>query len=210
MKISIIGASAGLGLATLNRALDLGHQVTTLSRRPIMQPISTQITKIRGDALKEADLKLAIKDADAILVTLGTNGKIKATTLFSQFAKLIVKINEEEKINAPIIIVTGFGTDPCVKYIQWYLKLPFKILLGRVYKDKTLMEDIIANSSLKWEFVRPGVMNNKPVSEMYRVETMLFPSIKIRTISRNDVADYIVKEAVNQTNIHKYVAITQH
>lgn len=208
MKISIIGASAGLGLATLKRALELGHDVTTLSRRQI-DIENKQLTKIQGDALNETDLKLAIRDSDTILVTLGTNGNIKATTLFSEFAKLIVKINEIEKINAPIIIVTGFGTDPCIPYIQWYLKLPFKILLGKVYKDKTKMEYIVSNSNLNWEFVRPAMMNNRPVSQKYRIETILYPEIKIRTISRNDVADYLVKEAVRKENMRTFVAITQ-
>lgn len=208
MKISIIGASAGLGLATLKRALELGHDVTTLSRRQI-DIENKQLTKIQGDALNETDLKLAIRDSDTILVTLGTNGNIKATTLFSEFAKLIVKINEIEKINAPIIIVTGFETDPCIPYIQWYLKLPFKILLGKVYKDKTKMEYIVSNSNLNWEFVRPAMMNNRPVSQKYRIETILYPEIKIRTISRNDVADYLVKEAVRKENMRTFVAITQ-
>jgi len=34
---------------------------------------------------------------------------MKATTLFSDFAKLIVEIHRENKIDIPFIFVTGFG-----------------------------------------------------------------------------------------------------
>lgn len=70
------------------------------------------------------------------------------------------------------------------------------------------MEGYISRSKIKWEVVRPGLLNNKPLSENYRVETKLYKGINIGSISRADVADYMVKQAENPTELYNYVSLT--
>jgi hypothetical protein len=56
---------------------------------------------IVGDATNKVDLLNSIQSADSLIVTLGTGKNMKATTLFSDFAKLIVEIHSERKIEIP-------------------------------------------------------------------------------------------------------------
>ena len=70
------------------------------------------------------------------------------------------------------------------------------------------MEEIIADSKMKWEFVRPGILKDKPLTEKYRVETKLFKGINIGGINRTDVADYLVKQAENPSELYKYVSLS--
>ena len=93
MNITIIGASAGIGLETVKRGLNRNHSLTTLSRSKIEIEEKKSFNMILGDATNKADLINSIQQADAIIVTLGTGRNMKATTLFSDFAKLIVEIN---------------------------------------------------------------------------------------------------------------------
>lgn len=72
MKIIIIGASAGVGLETVKRGLELGHSITTLSRSGIDLPENQNLTVLRGSALNEGDLKKSLENTDAVIVTLGT------------------------------------------------------------------------------------------------------------------------------------------
>ena len=209
MKITIIGASAGIGLETVKRGLIRNHSITTLSRSEIKIEEKKSLTMIIGDATNKADLLKSIQNAEAIIVTLGTSKNMKATTLFSDFAKLMVEIHRENKIEVPFIFVTGFGAGESKNYVPWLVKLFLKYLLKDVYVDKTKMEEIITSSELNWTVVRPGRLLDKELTEKYRIENKLFKGINIGGINRADVADFLIKQAENQTELKKYIAISE-
>jgi putative NADH-flavin reductase len=209
MNITIIGASAGIGLETVKRGLNRNHSLTTLSRSKIEIEEKKSFNMILGDATNKADLINSIQQADAIIVTLGTGRNMKATTLFSDFAKLIVEINREKKMDVPFIFVTGFGAGESKNYVPWMVKLFLKYLLKDVYADKTKMEEIITNSDLNWTVVRPGRLLDKELTEKYRIENTLFKGINIGGINRADVADFLIKQVEKQTELKKYIALSE-
>jgi putative NADH-flavin reductase len=209
MNITIIGASAGIGLETLKRGLDRNHSITTLSRSEIEIDQNKSLNMILGDATNKADLLNSMQNADALIITLGTGKNMKATTLFSDFAKLIVEIHKENKIDIPVIFVTGFGAGESKNYVAWLVKMFLKYFLKYVYADKTKMEEIITSSDLNWTVVRPGRLLDKELTEKYRIENKLFKGINIGGINRADVADFLIKQAEKQTELKKYVAISE-
>ena len=123
MKIAVIGASAGIGLETVKRALERNHEVTALSRSTVEISENPLLRSITGDALHKNDLARAMHGADAVIVTLGTRKNMKQTTLFSDFAKLLLEIQKESKSKAIHLIVTGFGTGESANYVGWFVKL---------------------------------------------------------------------------------------
>jgi len=209
MNITIIGASAGIGLETVKRGLIRKHSITTLSRSEIGIEGKKSLNRILGDATNKADVINSIQNADAIIVTLGTAKNMKATSLFSDFAKLIVEINRENKIDIPLIFVTGFGAGESKNYVPWLVKLFLKYLLKDVYADKTKMEEIITNSDMNWTVVRPGRLLDKELTEKYRIENKLYKGINIGGINRADVADFLIKQAEKQTELKKYIALAE-
>ena len=209
MNITIIGASAGLGIETVKRGLNRNHSITTLSRNKIELEENHSLKMILGDATNKADLSNAIQNADALIITLGTGKNMKTTTLFSDFAKLIVEINKENKIVVPVIFVTGFGAGESKNYVSWLVKFFLNYFLKDVYADKTKMEEIITNSDMNWTVVRPGRLLDKELTEKYRTENKLFKGINIGGINRSDVADFLIKQAENQTELKKYVGISE-
>jgi uncharacterized protein YbjT (DUF2867 family) len=65
--------------------------------------------------------------------------------------------------------------------------------LKRVYDDKDVQEWIIRSSGLDWTIVRPGLLTNSLAIGQYRVLTA--PNDwRFGTISRADVADFIVRQ----------------
>jgi putative NADH-flavin reductase len=207
MNITIIGASAGLGLETVKRELNRNHSITTLSRSKI--DFKKSFKMIIGDATNKADLLNSIQHADALIITLGTGKNMKPTTLFSDFAKLIVQIHNENKINIPVIFVTGFGAGESKNYVSWLVKMFLNFLLKNVYNDKTKMEEIITNSDMNWTVVRPGRLLDQELTEKYRIENKLYKGINIGAINRADVADFLIKQAEKQTELKKYIAISE-
>lgn len=209
MNISIIGASKGVGLCAITRALAHGHAVTTLSRSQIPLTPNFNLHPLRGSATRETDLEQAIDGADAIIVTLGRGINTRATTLYTDFARTLLHIHEKQPITVPIIILTGFGAGDSGQYHTFLNHLFFKFILNKVYADKTRMEQMISQSTLQWEFVRPGTLTNRPLTEKYRVETTLHKNIRIGSISRMDVADFMLKQAENPTLLGHYPALSK-
>jgi len=209
MNITIIGASAGIGLETVKRGLDRNHSITTLSRSGIEIGEKKSLKVILGDATNKADLLSSIQNADAIIVTLGTSKNMNATTLFSDFAQLMMEIHKENKIDSPFIFVTGFGAGESKNYVPWLVKMFLKYFLKDVYADKTKMEEIITNSDLNWTVIRPGRLLDNELTEKYRIENNLFKGINISGINRADVADFLIKQAEKQTELKKFIAISE-
>ena len=209
MNITIIGASAGIGLETVKRGLNRNHSITTLSRSEIKIEAKQSLKMIIGDATNKVDLFNSIQNADALIITLGTGKNMKPTTLFSDFAKLIVEIHNENKIDIPVIFVTGFGAGESKYYVSWLVKIFLNFLLKDVYADKTKMEEIITNSDMNWTVVRPGRLLDQKLTEKYRIENKLYKGINIGAINRADVADFLIKQAEKQTELNKYIAISE-
>jgi putative NADH-flavin reductase len=208
MRIAVIGASAGLGLETVKTALSRNHEVTTLSRSHVNVPDGQAVTEVLGSATEEADLTRAIAGADAVIVTLGLASNRQATTLFSDCATLLAKLNADRPSQVPFLFVSGFGAGASRDFATPVAKLLLNYVLRYSYADKTRMEEIVASSSLNWIVVRPGRLLDGKLTGNYRTENSLFRGIKIGGINRADVAAFLVGQAENPTELGKYVAIS--
>ncbi len=210
MRITVIGASAGIGLEVVKRALQRNHHVTTLSRSKSNLTQWPGVDRILGSATHKKDLRKSILNAEAVIVTLGTGKSRKPTTLYSDFALLLSEIHKEMQFKIPVIIVSGFGAGESWNYNNFLMKLLFNFLLKDVYADKSAMEEIIAASDMRWVMVRPGRLTDGPLTEKYRMEADLFKGMSIGSIGRADVADFLVKQAENPTALHQYPALSDH
>jgi len=206
MNITIIGASAGIGLETIYRALDRNHKVKTLSRSEVTMD-HTDFLSISGSATNKTDLLDALEGADAVIVTLGTGTSTQATTLFSDFAKLLVDIHAEKAFDIPFVFVTGFGAGESMHYVPQPVRQMMETVLKDVYADKTVMEEIIENSNMNWIIVRPGLLLDGPLTENYQVESTLYEGIEVGEINRTDVADFLIKQAEEPKEPRTYYSI---
>lgn len=207
MKITIIGASAGIGLETTRLALERGHEVTTLSRQVVPLPDHTKLKRVQGSATNSSDVQVAVERADAILVTLGVKSPF-ATTLFSDSARLLLQVLREKGVTPTLIVLTGFGAGDSWGYNSLPMKLMFTLLLKKVYADKNEQERIIAGAYSRWEIVRPGRLTNGAMTGRYRVLDELMEGMKVGAISRADVAHFMVAQAEHPTYVGKYPALT--
>ncbi len=197
MKITIIGASAGVGLQAARMALQQGHEVTTLSRRIVPLPDHAKLRRVQGSATNPSDVRAAVEAADAILVTLGVKSPFP-TTLFSDSARIF----------ATLIVLTGFGAGHSWSYNSLPMRALFTLLLKAVYADKSEQERVIAAGYPRWEIVRPGRLTNSEMTGRYRVLDDLVEGMKVGAISRSDVAHFMVAQVENPTCLGKYPALT--
>lgn len=207
MNLAIIGAAGGIGLETVQQALNKGHRITAFSRNTKNIPSHSNLVKLNGDATCLTDLKTAMNGTDALFVTVGTKVK-KNTTLFSQIARVLIQAVEETQYQKPVIIITGFGAGDSKPYLSFFMKTVINLFLKDQYKDKTLMEDLISAGNFNWEIVRPGMLKNGPYTGNYNVLTSLEKGMRVGKISRADVADYLITEAEHKINLGKKINLT--
>jgi putative NADH-flavin reductase len=207
MNLTIIGASAGVGLLSVTQALDNGHQVTAMSNNTSTIMDHSALTKINGSATSVEDVKKAIQNADAVLLAIGTKKK-KGTTLFSDMAKAVIAAMDELGSNSPVLVISGFGVGEGIKYTGFMMKMVIKFFLKDQYIDKALMEKLFNQSKVNWEMVQPGMLSDGALTKEYRVLPELKKGMKIGKISRADLAHYLISEVENRQNIKRYVALT--
>lgn len=207
MNIAVIGASAGVGLILVHQLLERGHAVTTLSRTLEALPEHPALTKVCGSALNAADVTQAVGTADAILVTLGTGSSTKATGLYPNAARALLEAMKSKPTRATLIVLTGFGAGNSWDYNPWPIRILFRIFLKDIYAEKTQMEQLIAAGYPSAMFVRPGRLTSGALTKKYRVTTMLDENTRIGAISRNDVADFMARQAEHPEFLGRHPAI---
>ncbi len=90
--------------------------------------------------------------------------------------------------------------------------LPPAYLLGRLFfpgtvADTSAMEQVLGESELDWTIVRPPELTDKPYTGKYRAREGRLPRFGF-TISRADVADFMIKVVENSSSIHKIVGVS--
>ena len=149
---------------------------------------------MQGDALNNQDVEAALAGVDAVIVTLGVNlGElIKPVHLFSDATRVLIAAMKDKWINR-LICVTGFGAGDSRASIGFLHRVPFQIVFGRAYDDKSLQEQMIKQSGLDWTIARPGVLLNGPKTGRYEI---LREQSEWRNgiIARSNVADFLVKQ----------------
>jgi putative NADH-flavin reductase len=111
--VLIIGASGGIGLASVKRALSEGHIVRALARSARRIRLDhPNLTKVSADALDQPALARALEGVDAVIQTLGVSADpdmiLKPVRLFSDATRVLIAAMNETGVTR-LIAVTGFG-----------------------------------------------------------------------------------------------------
>jgi putative NADH-flavin reductase len=208
MRVLIIGASKGIGLETTRQALDAGHHVRALARSAAAIAISnSSLEKMRGDALKTEDVETALVGVDVVIQTLGVGlgDLFRPVHLFSDATGVLIAAMRSQGVKR-LICVTGFGSGDSRANISCLQRLPFQIVFGRAYDNKSLQEQLIKESELDWTIARPGVLTSGPQTGHYHI---LSEATQWRNgiISRADVAEFLVRQIGDQTYVRKTLVL---
>lgn len=208
MRILVIGASRGIGLATVRKALAEGHVVTAF-----MRPTSTMVladprlTILRGDILDESQLEPAVAACNAVAITLGVPPSRQPITLFSEFTGHLLAVMQRTGPRR-VLAVSGIGAGDSRGHGGFlYDRIVQPLLLASNYADKERMEERLRDWSGDWLIVRPGFLTNGPETGSFDVLTDL-TGVTAGKISRGDVARFLVQEMAAPTLHGQTVLLT--
>jgi len=205
-SVLVIGASRGIGLAVVKRALEDGHSVRAYARSAARIGVDDpRLERVDGDARSTEDLRGVLAGTDAVVLSLGVPPGpgfiVGPVDLFSSATRALLPAMRDTGVRR-LVAVTGFGAGDSLAAIPLVQRLPFQLVFGRAYADKDIQEQLIRDSGLDWTLVRPGVLTNCRATGRYRV--LPEPATwRNGLVSRADVADFIVAQLDSPDFVHR-------
>jgi len=207
MKLVVLGATGGTGLEIVRRAIEHGHSVTAFVRSPErLKPFGDRVTVQQGDLLKSDELERVIQGHDAVVSGFGPRAPVSKAdaNLLQQFAVALTGAMLHAGVRRVVVESVAFLFRDSI--------VPPAYLLGRllfpgIVADASAMERVFGESELDWTIVRPPRLTDKPYTGQYRVREGHLPPFGF-TISRADVADFMVKSVENHFASRKIFGVS--
>jgi putative NADH-flavin reductase len=205
MRLLILGATGGTGRALIPQALERGHAITAFIRSPEkLGPLADRVSVKQGDPRRAAELEAVLPGHDAVLSALGPPGP-GPTTILRDGARSTI---EAMRAAGPrrLIVVSAAVLFEDLGLLGTLLR---RTLLKNVAADSAEMERVVMGSGLDWTIARPPRLTNGALTGQYRVENEHLPERSaLASISRADVAHFLLTELEQGTHIHHIVGIT--
>ncbi|MBM3646156.1 MAG: SDR family oxidoreductase [Alphaproteobacteria bacterium] len=192
-RVLVVGATGPTGREVLARAKAEGLAVRALARNPAR--LAGVTDAIQGDVRDRESLVRAMAGIGAVVSALGTKQTLQPVTLLSEGTRNIVEAMHEAGVSR-LLCITGMGAgDSRGNGGFLYDRLILTTLLARIYADKDRQEQVVRSSDLDWVLIRPARLVNAAAAGTYR-EITRFANQRMTTISRGDVAHFVVREVM--------------
>jgi putative NADH-flavin reductase len=205
MRLLILGASGGTGLALIRQATERGHLVTAFVRSPQkLGALAGRTTVRQGDPRSVTELRAVLPGHDAVLSALGPPGP-GPTTILRDGARSTVEAMRDVGPRRLIVVSAAVLFD--LGFLGALLR---RTLLKNVAEDSAEMERIVIASGLDWTIARPPRLTNGPFTGSYRAGNEHLPAPSaLASISRADVAHFLLDELEQSTRVHHIVGVSR-
>ncbi|HET9256175.1 MAG TPA: SDR family oxidoreductase [Pseudonocardiaceae bacterium] len=190
MRLTVLGATGGVGRHIVTHALADGHDVRAVVRDPARLPTRhSNLSVMTADALDAVSVKEAIDGADAVLSGIGTADRHNPLKPASTSARAAIEAMTATGVRRIIVVSaaplnrSGAGQPLLARQVFYPL---LWMVLKEAYTDLELMEHLLRDSGLDWTAVRPPKLLDKPGQDRYRHAIEADPGGA--TIARADVA----------------------
>jgi putative NADH-flavin reductase len=189
MKLTVFGATGGIGQEIVKQALAAGHQVTAVVRDPARFAVTgAGLTVFRADVRDPEALRQAVAGRDAVLSGLGARST-KDAGITTVLTRSVLRAMEAEGTRR-LVVVSAAPVGPPPERQPLVDRIAGRVIsrvLKSVYDDLRLMEGELAHSATDWTSVRPPKLQDKPLTGRYRTVVGGTPRSG-RVIARTDVA----------------------
>lgn len=205
-KILLLGATGPAGQQVLNALLEKNYKITTLVRNPAKLTINNKnLEVITGDVLDRASVENVVAGKDAVISTLGVGESLKSNNLITNAVTNIIPAMQKSGTRR-LILVSAYGVGPTIEGASFLQRLGFGLMLKDIYKDKGTADELIRKSPLDYTLVCPVKLTNSPSTGKYLAGEK-FSMSGFPTMSRADLAQFIVKQLTDSSFIKKTVVV---
>lgn len=203
MRLTILGATGGIGRLLIPLALDQGHEVTAFARAPEKITHSSPRLRVLGGSLfQPGEMASALRGSDAILSAFGPT-TLRRTHLRRDFGRVVVQAMRSSGVNRLIHVTTAFlfGEGGLL------FAAMSNTLFRNVTEDHRDSEQEITQPDLDWTILRPPRLLDGKATGHPRVASGHLPRGGF-TISRADVAAFMLQEAVTSRYVRQVVGLS--
>ncbi|MFC9705037.1 NAD(P)-dependent oxidoreductase [Streptomyces sp. NPDC056943] len=191
MKLTVFGATGGIGRELVRQALASGHEVTAVVRDPARLTVTGERLVVhKADLADPETLRAAVTGRDAVLSGLGARGRADAATgVATRLTRSVLTAMEAERVRR-LLVVSAAPVGPAAEgdgVLDKAVLAVISSVLKDVYTDLRAMESALAASATDWTSVRPPKLTDKPLTGRYRTVVGGNPP-RGRTLARADVA----------------------
>lgn len=211
MKLTVLGATGGVGRHLVAHALKDGHQVTAVVRDPARLPVQHEnLAVLRGNALDAASLKPAVEGAGAVVSGVGQAGRRDPLRPASTSARAVTEAMTAAGVRRLVVVSaaplnrSGAGDSALTRSVVSPLLWAF---LRELYTDLEAMERVLREGDLEWTSVRPPKLTDKPGTGRYRQAVEANPGGT--TIARADVARAMLDAVTDRETVGHAVGVSR-
>jgi putative NADH-flavin reductase len=208
VQVLVFGASGATGREIVTQALDLGHSVNAFVRDPRKLDINhARLGLSVGDVTQYAIVERAAEGQDAVMSALGSGSSLRSHPALADGIQNIIRAMDHAGVRRLVYLsMLGVGkSDRQLGFVDRYIVLP--LLLRNVVADHAREEALIRRSTLEWVIVRPPRLTNGPYTGRYRSGEDVREGKPSASISRADVADFMVKQLAEDRYVHRTPAV---
>ncbi len=208
MKLVIFGSTGSIGTQVVEQALEQGHTVTAFVRNPAKLNIRhPHLNIFAGDVINPTSVEQAVVGHDAAICVLGSGKKLSGNVR-SQGTQNIIQALEKAGIQR-FICQSTLGAGDSWGNLNFYWKyIMFGFILRKVFADHQIQEQYVQHSNLDWTIIRPGAFIEGSRTGKYRHGFPGSDRTSSLTISRPDVADFILKQLNDDTYLGKAASLS--
>jgi len=207
MNLLIFGASGRTGHHLVNQALAGENTVTAFVRDPSkLQIRHDRLRVVRGELSDDSILTNALVGQQAVVSALGASSPFKYDQAVVDGMRMIVTAMERRDV-ARLIYLSFIGVRESRADGGIVIKYVAPVLLKTEIAGHEEREKIIRESKLDWTIVRAPTLTNGVKKGGYRTGVALSSSGFVVSISRADVAEFMLTQCDNSSNIGKFVRI---
>jgi putative NADH-flavin reductase len=207
VKFLVLGATGRTGVHFVEKALDQGHQVTAIVRRADAT-VDPRAHIVSGDVTDAAAIATAARGHDAVISTLGVKNVRKTPTLITDTVRAVIASARTSGVDR-FVIVSAFGVGDSLAKASFLARLIFRTALRKTYEDKAASERLLRASGLKWTLEYPGALNDRAGGGYTAISLEDVTTLPILpSTSRENVADFLLHSAVNDTFTRQIVVVT--
>ncbi|MEV0602701.1 NAD(P)H-binding protein [Streptomyces sp. NPDC050315] len=208
MKLTVFGATGGIGQEIVRQGLAAGHEVTAVVRDPVRLTASGPGLEVfRANLADPEALRPAVTGRDVVFSGLGARSRKDAGTA-TRVTVPVLHAMEAERVRR-LLVVSAAPVGPAPEddpFLDRAIRTVISTLLKDIYTDLTAMEAELARSATDWTAVRPPKLTDGPMTGTYRTTVGGTPRSG-RTISRADVAHAMLAMATDAATVKQGVGV---
>jgi putative NADH-flavin reductase len=205
MKLTVFGATGGVGREVVTQALDAGHHVTAYVRNPAKLDVThPELTVTAGELTDRDAIQRAVTDADAVISALGPSLDRKATEMpLIEATRNIVEAMQATGVKRYIGMATPSLRDLRDEGGLLSRVVPFmgRTFLKRAYRELLEMSQLVIDSPLNWTIARFTRPTDGARTGTVRAGFLGREKIGA-SITRADIAGFLVEQTTD-TRFHR-------